>query len=169
MNRSSLFMTVILVGGSVAVDAAAGGAARLRPWISLRFPGVEWVGAERLEEWMTAEPGPTLVLLDARTSAEFDVSHIAGARRVDPDAELFDLGDLPPETRIVAYCSVGYRSAAVAKRLAASGFEHVYNLEGGIFGWANEGRAVYQGREIVEQVHPYNRAWERLLDAHLHP
>ena len=50
----------------------------------------------------------------------------------------------------------------------AAGFEHVYNLEGGIFQWANEGRALYRAGEPAEKVHPYNRTWGRLLDAHRH-
>jgi rhodanese-related sulfurtransferase len=109
------------------------------------------------------------VLLDARTQSEFDISHLAGASRVDPDSDELDPAPVLGETLVVVYCSVGYRSAAVARRLDAAGFRHVYNLEGGIFQWANEGRAVYRGGKRVEEVHPYNRAWGRLLDAGLHP
>ncbi len=162
-------MTLLLAGGSFAGVAEAGGAAQLRPWISLRFPGVEWLGAGELAAWMKRPPSAGLVLLDARSREEFEVSSLAGARRVDPDAEAADLDDLSDRARIVVYCSVGYRSAAVASRLRRAGFEQVYNLEGGIFEWANQGRPVYRGQEPVEEVHPYDRAWGRLLDARLHP
>ena len=171
MRCTLLGLSVSLLGGLLPGVADAGGgeggAAGLRRWISLRFPGTQWVETERLAEWMGPEPDPSLALLDARTLDEFEVSHLAGASRVDPEAEELDLGHLPRDARIVVYCSVGYRSAAVARRLVGAGFEHVYNLEGGIFQWANEGRAVLRGREPVERVHPYNRTWGRLLDEHL--
>lgn len=170
---STLVLGVVLSGaslvGGIAHAEEGGAAAGLRPWISLRFPGIEWVETERLAAWMNADAEPALVLLDARTQAEFDVSHLAGARRVDPDAEKLDLGKLPPETPIVVYCSVGYRSGAVARRLGAARFTRVYNLVGGIFQWANEGRPVYRGRERATNVHPYDRTWGRMLDANLHP
>jgi rhodanese-related sulfurtransferase len=159
-----LIVTALSAGAS---RAGEGGAAGLRGWISLRFPGVEWVTTERLAEWMEAAPEARPVLLDARTQREFDVSRLRGARRVDPDGDVSELGDLPRDATVVVYCSVGYRSAALARRLSAAGFEHVYNLGGGIFQWANEGRPVYRDGERVQKVHPYDGLWGRLLDATL--
>ena len=66
------------------------------------------------------------VLLDVRTAAEFQVSHLSGAQRVDPDASSVAL---PKDTPIVTYCSVGYRSAKLAQRLQEAGFTNVRNLE----------------------------------------
>ena len=43
------------------------------------------------------------------------------------------------------------------------GYTEVYNLEGSIFAWANEGRPVYRGKERVQVVHPYDKIWGRLL------
>jgi hypothetical protein len=37
------------------------------------------------------------------------------------------------------------------------------NLDGSIFQWANEGRAVYRGDVPVQQVHPYGKRWAGLL------
>ena len=172
MGRSMLAVALLLIAGATFAGSARakdGGAAGLRPWISLRFPGTQWITTGRLKERMTAERSTALVLLDIRTSSEFDVSHLAGARRMDPDADDLDAIDLPRDTPIIVYCSVGYRSAAVARRLGAAGFENVHNLEGGIFQWANEGRAIYRGPELATKVHPYNDTWGRLLDPHLHP
>lgn len=39
-----------------------------------------------------------------------------------------------------------------------SGFSNVYNLDGSIFAWANEGRPVYRGDKQVDEVHPYNQS-----------
>jgi len=110
------------------------------------------------------------VLLDVREPEEFAVSHLAGARRVDPEASALpeEVLALPRDTPIVAYCSVGYRSAAVVERLRAEGFTRVENLEGSIFRWANEGRPVVRDGTAVREVHPYDRAWGVLLDRRLH-
>jgi len=39
----------------------------------------------------------------------------------------------------------------------------VYNLTGGIFGWANSGRPLFRNDTRVELVHPYDEAWGLLL------
>ncbi|MFN3596813.1 MAG: rhodanese-like domain-containing protein [Rubricoccaceae bacterium] len=130
------------------------------------FPGVPQVTADTLAARL-AGPRPP-VLLDVRAADEFAVSHLPGARRLEPlagDAGGIpsDVLALPRDTPIVAYCSVGYRSAALATRLKAAGFSDVANLRRGLFGWANEGRPVVRGDAPVQAVHPYDAAWGRLL------
>jgi hypothetical protein len=71
---------------------------------------------------------------------------------------------LPNDKRIVTYCSVGYRSAALALRLHAAGYRYVENLEGSIFEWANENRPLVHDGKPTDRVHPYNAVWEMLLD-----
>ena len=70
---------------------------------------------------------------------------------------------------VVVYCSVGYRSAELVKRLKATGAGNVFNLEGSLFRWANEGRPVYRGAERVFEVHPYDADWANLLDRRYRP
>ncbi len=118
--------------------------------------------AERLDQ------GAPPVLLDARTSAEFAVSHLPGARHVRPDAGVQELAaalaDVDRQRPVVVYCSVGVRSAGVARRLREAGFAQVENLEGSVFQWANEGRPlVTAGGEPARVVHPYDAVWGRLL------
>ena len=122
--------------------------------IAKEFPDVQSLGTAELAKM---EPKP--VLLDVRTAAEFGVSRIAGAQRVDPEAATVAL---PKDTQIVTYCSVGYRSAKFAQRLQAAGFTKVRNLDGSIFQWANEGRPLAGG---AGKVHPFNKKWGALLDA----
>ena len=135
----------------------------LRAAIDSEYPGTEWVSARRLREWMARPAGTRPLLLDIRSAEEFAVSHLRGARRIDPDANPILLSE-PPERTIVVYCSVGYRSAAIMSRLRAAGFTRIYNLEGGLFGWANEGGAIYRGATRVQRVHPYDAEWGRLLN-----
>jgi Rhodanese-related sulfurtransferase len=73
------------------------------------------------------------LLLDVRTQAEYAVSYLPGARRVDPNARVGILSRLPPVRPIVVYCAAGYRSAELAQRLIAAGLRNVYNMEGWIF------------------------------------
>jgi hypothetical protein len=47
--------------------------------------------------------------------------------------------------------------------LLAAGVSPVYNLEGSIFAWANEGRALQSPRGPTEWVHPYNAVFGLLL------
>jgi 3-mercaptopyruvate sulfurtransferase SseA len=68
------------------------------------------------------------------------------------------------ETPLVTYCSVGYRSGALATKLRAAGFTSVRNLEGSIFQWANEHRSLVREDKPVATVHPYSGLWGRLLN-----
>lgn len=136
----------------------------LKKSLRQKFPKVEWISTSELADWLADKTRPTPVLLDIRTPDEWRVSHLPGARRVDPKttAETAASG-LPKDRPIVTYCAVGYRSGEMAERLRAAGFSKVRNLEGSIFQWANEHRPLVRGDERVSQVHPYNRFWGRLL------
>jgi rhodanese-related sulfurtransferase len=137
--------------------------------IQTRFPAVPTVTTDSLAERLAAPAQTRPLLLDARSPAEYAVSHLRGARRVDPEATRFPaLDTLARDAPIVVYCSVGYRSARIAARLRARGFENVANLRGSIFRWANEGRPVVRGDSVVGAVHPYDDTWGTLLDDDLH-
>ncbi len=128
------------------------------------FPTVTQISTDSLKTWM-ASGAEQPVLLDVRMADEYAVSHLEGAQRVNPDAESFAfLDDLPRDTPIVTYCSVGYRSSQLAQRLQEAGFTNVANLEGSIFRWANEGLPVYRDHASVGDVHPYDNTWGRLLN-----
>lgn len=79
---------------------------------------------------------------------------------------------------VVCYCSVGYRSSYLAQQLLCELDKPVYqelkskvvvyNLEGSIFKWANEGKDLEdnRGRKTIV-AHPYNVVWGKLLNAEL--
>lgn len=69
---------------------------------------------------------------------------------------------------IVVYCSVGYRSAAVAEELASLGYTNVKNLRHSIFEWAERGYVLENAAGSTSKVHPYNRAWGTLVPNELH-
>ena len=127
------------------------------------FPDVRQLSTERLAELLEEEAD--VVLLDARSEKEFETSHIQGATRATSirtvRKELAQHGGNPI---VVVYCSVGYRSSRLAERLGAQGVENVFNLEGSLFKWANEGRPIYRGSKPVRFVHPFDPEWGKLLD-----
>ena len=116
---------------------------------------VPYVSCEELKRW------PDAVLLDTRARAEFDVSHLPGARWVGYDE--FDLSrvqDLPKTARLVVYCSVSYRSEKVGEKLLAAGFNNVHNLYGSLFEWVNQGNPVVgPDGKATNRVHAYDRFW----------
>ena len=110
-----------------------------------------------------------MVLLDARSKVEFNTSHLQHAVHAeDVQTALNALRGRDEKRIVVVYCSVGYRSSRLANRLRALGVKDVFNLEGSLFKWANEGRPVYRGSQRVRQVHPYDEDWGELLDEPLH-
>ncbi|HEY8834388.1 MAG TPA: rhodanese-like domain-containing protein [Chthoniobacterales bacterium] len=137
----------------------------LKKSLRAKFTKIEWISTGELADWLANKRQPAPVLLDVRTPEEWNVSHLPGARRVDPNAAVDTAAaGLSKETPIVTYCAVGYRSGEMADRLRAAGFGNVHNLEGSIFQWANEHRPLVHGDERVSIVHPYNTFWGRLLN-----
>jgi rhodanese-related sulfurtransferase len=112
-----------------------------------------------------------VVLFDVREANEHAVSHIPGSIRIDPEISregfLATHGPSLQGKMAVFYCAVGVRSALVIRDLEpdirASGAAHVYNLDGGIFGWHNDQRPLVDARGTTEQVHGFARRWSRLI------
>ncbi|WP_245855255.1 rhodanese-like domain-containing protein [Hymenobacter mucosus] len=113
----------------------------------------------------TLRQAPTSVLLlDTRTPAEYQVSHLQGAQLVDFDSfKATDFQDVPRTRPVVVYCSVGARSEQVGAQLRALGFQNVQNLYGGIFQWVNDGLPVYNSQGVTTKVHPYSVLWRPWL------
>lgn len=152
--------TCLTVGQNVTL-------ASLRAQIAREYPDVAWITSVELVRALRGAPARRPRLLDARSAAEVAVSQLGGATRIDPDhPDVAALGS-SHAAPIVVYCSVGYRSAVVARALVRAGFSNVRNLEGGIFAWANAGRPVYRRGRVVHDVHPFDDVWGRLLDAEL--
>ena len=74
---------------------------------------------------------------------------------------------LDKNATIVVYCSVGYRSGKIGKKLREAGFTSVFNLYGGLFDWANNGNPIYSKKGVVKKVHPYNAKWGKWLKPEL--
>ncbi len=86
-----------------------------------------------------AAPGAPL-LLDVREPDEFtgELGHIPGARLIPlrelPERAPTELAEFKDKD-IVVICRAGVRSTTAAAILAGLGFEHVFNLKGGMLDW----------------------------------
>ena len=174
LYQSQTVLTLALrlaICAGVAASAQEEGEDRTMSWsltlkaIRARFPTVAQISPDTLQSWLDKSPQrENLLLLDAREPEEYAVSHLQGAQPApSKDEALKALQGVPADQRIVLYCSVGYRSSELAQFLMKKGYTEIYNLEGSIFAWANEGRPVYRGKERVQVVHPYDKIWGRLL------
>ncbi|KAM7139857.1 tRNA uridine(34) hydroxylase-like isoform 1-T1 [Macrochelys suwanniensis] len=152
-------------------------------WVQKTFPNVESVTTETLQCWMEEKP-EELIILDTRSAAEFEVSHLPGAILIDPQSDTlqeFLQKQLLPESKnknIICYCTVGYRSSMTAQSVneflsrdagqTPKASLKVYNAEGGLVKWAGERRLMVDKQEHpIHLVHPYSAAWAKLLEPEL--
>jgi rhodanese-related sulfurtransferase len=126
----------------------------------LTFPKVSQVSTVALSTWISSLEPP--VLIDVREESEFAVSHLLNAANASSAPEIRRV--IPSKTtHCVLYCSVGFRSSRLVAQLAREGYAHLWNLEGSIFAWANEGRPLFSGIEKASEVHPFGQRWAGLL------
>lgn len=112
------------------------------------------------------ENGNPIVLLDTRSTEEFEVSHLPGAILVVyDDFTPAMVSRLDKDAEIIVYCSVGYRSERIGEKLLGMGFKNVNNLYGGIFQWANEnGILINKKGQPTDSVHTYSKKWSVWLN-----
>ena len=156
-----LVLSLLLLGTAACQGQAQDAPTTTSPLYSTMLNGllnksVPFVSVTQLKQQQQAP-----VLLDTRAPAEFAVSHLRGARWVGyEDFMLSRVQDLPKNTPIVVYCSVGYRSEKIGEQLQRAGYTNVRNLYGGLFEWVNEGQpAVTAGNAPTPRVHAYSRSW----------
>ena len=161
-------MVYLMILLAVFTTVASAGDANLRDEtirrVRRKYPTVtQWSAAEAARR-LARPPESAPLLLDVRTREEFSVSHLPGASHVAPEAPAETvLAGVPINRTILLYCSVGYRSSALAERLRRAGHPAVANLEGGIFQWASEGRPLMNETGSAFLVHGYSTAWALLL------
>lgn len=159
-----LILAVVAARGAEPADRHEAELAKMMVTVREKFPAVKQLSTTNLAAWLADAVRPQPQLLDVRTPKEFAVSHLPGAQLIAPDAKAEDvLAKLNRERPVVVYCSVGYRSSKLAERLQAAGLIQVMNLEGSIFAWANEDRALEKDGQPATQVHAYNKRYGQML------
>jgi rhodanese-related sulfurtransferase len=84
---------------------------------------------------------PGAVLLDVRTTREWNEGHLTGAKRWDYFDTAFrdSLATVPVGGPVFVYCAAGGRSGEAATVLKELGHREVYNLAGGFDAWERAG------------------------------
>ena len=82
-----------------------------------------------------------VVVLDVRTPEEFQAGHLEGAVNVDFYAADFEtqLDALSKDVTYVVYCRSGNRSGQSIGLMEQLGFSSVYDVDGGILEWVDDG------------------------------
>ena len=73
------------------------------------------------------------VLIDVRTSEEFNREHITNAVNIPLD-QLDTIG-YDKDTKIIVYCQTGVRSHEAVNKLVDMGYTNLYDLDGGLLNW----------------------------------
>ena len=124
---------------------------------------VDYMTVEELKQIL--DKSEDIIILDTREIEEFNVSHIPGAVFMGyKNWNKSLINEIDQNKKVVLYCSIGYRSEKIGKKLKRAGFNHVYNLYGSIFAWVNAGHQVHDILGIPTPfVHGYNRSWSKWI------
>ena len=81
-----------------------------------------------------------LTIIDVREPHEWDIINLSeyGARLIPLGTVLERMNELSSADEIVLHCRSGVRSAKALRQLHDPGFRRIWNLKGGILGWADE-------------------------------
>lgn len=180
MSRKSLIWIIsILVTAAILIKVEYCSYAKLRETLTMesitgkiisKFKNVAHITTDALAASLNqADNKKEILLIDARTPTEFEISHLPNAENLQTVDEVKNhLASMAaPPKRIVIYCSVGYRSADLASRVEDAKITTIpiQNLLGSIFSWANEGRPLTKAdNQPAKKVHPFDSKWGRLLD-----
>lgn len=118
-----------------------------------------WIKAPELKSILQDS---NLILLDVRQPEEQAISMLPRALTTAQFAARYRTG-IPPGSRIVAYCTIGYRSGRYAEQLAAMKIK-CENLEGGILMWSFHGGPLVAKNTREEwvatnRIHVYDAEW----------
>ena len=88
--------------------------------------------------WELAQNDANGIILDVRTSDEFENGIIPGAINMDiykGQGFIYGIEELDKSKNIYVYCHAGGRSSQACQIMEQLGFDHTYNLLGGISNW----------------------------------
>lgn len=125
-------------GDDKPVSVTDGPTASAAPASGTSLPPAEFAAALKI---------PGTVLLDVRTPGEFAQGHLKGAVNLDVEGPDFgaQAAQLDPAATYAVYCHTGNRSKVAMQALSGAGFTSLYDLDGGIEAWTNDG-----GRSVTD-------------------
>ena len=144
--------------------------------IRSRFPHVQQLSTDTLDEWLfKSEDKETILLVDVREKDEQSISSMKDSIKITPTDEIeYVLAEMDKKkaSNVVAFCSIGYRSCEFIQKIYRELRNQdrldsisLYNLEGGLFKWANEDKTIVDPvGELTNFVHPYSAVWGKFLN-----
>ncbi|MBN8679134.1 MAG: rhodanese-like domain-containing protein [Chitinophagales bacterium] len=95
---------------------------------------------------------PNIPIVDVRTELEYRTSHIfrsinCSVKSADFDRKIVQLNRQSP---VIVYDESSTVSLQAAERMKALGFVRVYELAGGIYSWARDGKALVSGDSGID-------------------
>ena len=123
------------------------------------FPTISVVETRKLMEVKN------VYILDARSKAEYQISHIKNAKLVGYEKfKLNAVKNIPKEAEIIVYCSVGARSQAIGRKLNKGGYTNVKNLYGGLFLWSNKKYPMVDASgNTTNNIHGFSKQWGKWI------
>ena len=91
-----------------------------------------------LDAWRHDDARPAPLLVDVREPWEHAICRIDGSLLMPLSSVPARVGELPQDRDLVLVCHHGNRSQRAAVWLAQQGYAHLYNLQGGVEGWASD-------------------------------
>jgi adenylyltransferase/sulfurtransferase len=82
--------------------------------------------------------GDSLLLVDVREPAEWEIVRIPGAVLIPKGDLPSKLAELPQDKPVIMYCKTGIRSAETLALLKNAGFSDAKHVQGGISAWATQ-------------------------------
>lgn len=102
------------------------------------FTNVKEIDARELAAWIE-EKGKEFRIIDVREPMEIAQGSIPGAEAMPMSSLGNRIAEIGQDKEVVFICRSGARSGQVCAYLAQNGYENVYNLRGGVIGWAQSG------------------------------
>lgn len=127
--------------------------------LTMKFPTVPHLPPRAVKDLQAT--GASVVLIDTRSKEEQDVSIIPGSLTIE---EFEHRENEFSEAKIIAYCTIGYRSSQYAAELQKRRLDAA-NLEGSILAWTHEGLPLVTkdkstGQEFpTKKVHVFGNQW----------
>lgn len=102
---------------------------------------IEIISVYDMEEAIKAD---SVQLIDVRSAKEYAAGHLSSSKNIVYQGEDWDnqVAALDKDQPVYVYCAKGGRSAKCAAILQEAGFTKIFDLDGGITKWINEGKTL---------------------------
>lgn len=107
------------------------------------FNSVKEINAPQLADWME-DDSQNFRIIDVREIPEIAQGMVPGSEPVPLRTLPARLAELDRDGKFVLVCRSGARSAQACMFMQQNGFENVYNLRGGMMGWAGGNLPIAQ-------------------------